>query len=105
MLVFSEVKIACEAPRFFSHTASTSLSLSPRYPRGCPGSLTSRKMAPSTQDGLTSPLLEYEDFFRYTSGRWLWDEEQQLAIGTNASMSVSFKRSQPRAWAQTAARG
>ncbi|KAL2221138.1 kinase-like domain-containing protein [Thermoascus aurantiacus ATCC 26904] len=44
-------------------------------------------MAPSTQDGLTSPLLEYEDFFRYTSGRWLWDEEQQLAIGTNASMS------------------
>ncbi|KAE8356230.1 kinase-like domain-containing protein [Aspergillus coremiiformis] len=22
---------------------------------------------------------EYEDFFRYTSGRWLWDEEQQLS--------------------------
>ncbi|RMD39278.1 hypothetical protein DV735_g5850, partial [Chaetothyriales sp. CBS 134920] len=21
---------------------------------------------------------EYEDFFRYTSGRWIWDEEQQL---------------------------
>lgn len=21
---------------------------------------------------------EYEDFFRYTSGRWVWDEEQQL---------------------------
>lgn len=20
----------------------------------------------------------YENFFRYTSGRWLWDEEQQL---------------------------
>lgn len=21
---------------------------------------------------------QYEDFFRYTSGRWVWDEEQQL---------------------------
>ena len=21
---------------------------------------------------------EYEQFFRYTSGRWLWDEEKQL---------------------------
>lgn len=24
------------------------------------------------------PLPEHEHFFRYTSGRWLWDEQQQL---------------------------
>jgi hypothetical protein len=23
-------------------------------------------------------LPEHEDFFRYTSGRWLWDEQKQL---------------------------
>lgn len=26
----------------------------------------------------TTPTPESEHFFRYTSGRWLWDEEQQL---------------------------
>lgn len=26
----------------------------------------------------TTPDSQYEDFFRHTSGRWLWDEEQQL---------------------------
>jgi hypothetical protein len=26
----------------------------------------------------TSAHHPYTDFFRYTSGRWLWDEEQQL---------------------------
>ena len=25
-----------------------------------------------------SKLQQYEDFFRYTSGRWLWDEDRQL---------------------------
>ncbi len=25
-----------------------------------------------------SKLQHYEDFFRYTSGRWLWDEENAL---------------------------
>ncbi|KAJ5156966.1 uncharacterized protein N7482_008066 [Penicillium canariense] len=27
---------------------------------------------------MTAPNPEFEHFFRYTSGRWLWDEEQQL---------------------------
>ncbi|KAJ5790105.1 uncharacterized protein N7518_007116 [Penicillium psychrosexuale] len=27
---------------------------------------------------MTTPNPDYEDFFRYTSGRWLWNEEQQL---------------------------
>ncbi|KAJ5551863.1 hypothetical protein N7461_006561 [Penicillium sp. DV-2018c] len=27
---------------------------------------------------MTTPNPEHEHFFRYTSGRWLWDEEQQL---------------------------
>lgn len=27
---------------------------------------------------MRTPNPEFEDFFRYTSGRWLWDEEQQL---------------------------
>ncbi|KAJ5587245.1 uncharacterized protein N7459_003010, partial [Penicillium hispanicum] len=27
---------------------------------------------------ITTPNPGFEDFFRYTSGRWLWDEEQQL---------------------------
>lgn len=27
---------------------------------------------------VTSENLEFEHLFRYTSGRWLWDEEQQL---------------------------
>lgn len=27
---------------------------------------------------MTPPNLNYEHFFRYTSGRWLWDEDQQL---------------------------
>lgn len=26
----------------------------------------------------TTPDSQYEDFFRHTSGRWLWDEQQQL---------------------------
>ncbi|KAK9235273.1 hypothetical protein V1525DRAFT_410510 [Lipomyces kononenkoae] len=26
----------------------------------------------------TESASEYESFFRYTSGRWVWDEEQQL---------------------------
>lgn len=26
----------------------------------------------------STPDSDYEDFFRYTSGRWLWDEERQL---------------------------
>lgn len=25
-----------------------------------------------------SPHLDYEHFYRYTSGRWLWDENKQL---------------------------
>jgi len=25
-----------------------------------------------------SKLQQYEDFFRYTSGRWLWEEEKEL---------------------------
>ncbi|KAJ5138425.1 uncharacterized protein N7515_003273 [Penicillium bovifimosum] len=27
---------------------------------------------------MSTPNPDYEHFFRYTSGRWLWDEEQQL---------------------------
>ncbi|KAJ9214015.1 hypothetical protein DTO166G4_4460 [Paecilomyces variotii] len=34
-------------------------------------------MDTSMQAGST-PDSDYEDFFRYTSGRWLWDEERQL---------------------------
>lgn len=26
----------------------------------------------------TRTITQYEDFFRYTGGRWLWDEESQL---------------------------
>ena len=26
----------------------------------------------------SNPDSQYEDFYRYTSGRWVWDEEQQL---------------------------
>jgi hypothetical protein len=26
----------------------------------------------------TFSVSEHEDFFRYTSGRWIWDEEKQL---------------------------
>jgi len=33
-------------------------------------------MSSFNQTALAQP--EYEDIFRYTSGRWLWDEEQQL---------------------------
>lgn len=43
------------------------------YPRSLAARTTrtfSRKMATFNPD--------YEHFFRYTSGRWLWDEEQQL---------------------------
>lgn len=36
------------------------------------GNMTTSEQTPSTS------LDEYEDFFRYTSGRWIWDEEQQL---------------------------
>jgi hypothetical protein len=32
----------------------------------------SRKMSSNCK------LQQYEDFFRYTSGRWLWDEEKEL---------------------------
>ncbi|KAK2763871.1 Phosphotransferase enzyme [Arachnomyces sp. PD_36] len=32
----------------------------------------------STSGQSLSTLSQYEDFFRYTSGRWVWDEEQQL---------------------------
>lgn len=78
-LVFSEGKLPAQAPRFFPRTMSRSLSQSFRSSLGYYlSSLTSRKMAPSTPDQLASQQPEYEDFFRYTSGRWVWDEEQQL---------------------------
>ncbi|KAJ5581571.1 hypothetical protein N7535_000191 [Penicillium sp. DV-2018c] len=32
----------------------------------------------SLSEQMTTPNPEHEHFFRYTSGRWLWDEEQQL---------------------------
>ncbi|PYI29456.1 kinase-like protein [Aspergillus indologenus CBS 114.80] len=32
----------------------------------------------SLSEQKTTPDSEHEHFFRYTSGRWLWDEEQQL---------------------------
>lgn len=57
-----------KSPRSFS--ASTVVH---SYPRSLAARTTrtfSRKMATFNPD--------YEHFFRYTSGRWLWDEEQQL---------------------------
>jgi hypothetical protein len=36
-----------------------------------------RRMSTSNQNK-SSSQAEYENFFRYTSGRWVWDEEQQL---------------------------
>ncbi|KAL2067763.1 hypothetical protein VTL71DRAFT_15859 [Oculimacula yallundae] len=38
----------------------------------------SRKMSMSTSASAKSKTLQNEHFFRYTSGRWLWDEEKQL---------------------------
>lgn len=32
----------------------------------------------SLPEQMTTPNPDHEHFFRYTSGRWLWDEEQQL---------------------------
>jgi len=43
-------------------------------PRSRPRSCTIRSMSSLNQ----KPLPEHEEFFRHTSGRWLWDEEQQL---------------------------
>jgi hypothetical protein len=42
--------------------------------RSRPRSCTIRGMSSLNQ----KPLSEHEDFFRYTSGRWLWDEQEQL---------------------------
>lgn len=43
----------------------------------CGSQLFAHKMTTASQRKL-SPHAEHEDFYRYTSGRWLWDEEQQL---------------------------
>jgi hypothetical protein len=43
-------------------------------PQSCPQSYTTRSMSSLKQ----KPLPEHEDFFRYTGGRWLWDEQKQL---------------------------
>src|SRR5271156_1369679 len=42
--------------------------------RSRPRSCTIRSMSSLNQ----KPLPEHEGFFRYTSGRWLWDEQQQF---------------------------
>jgi hypothetical protein len=42
--------------------------------RSRPRSCTIRSLSSLNQ----KPLPEHEDFFRHTSGRWLWDEQQQL---------------------------
>ena len=47
---------------------------SPSHPRSSPRSCTIRSISSLNQ----KPLPEHEDFFRYTGGRWLWDEQQHL---------------------------
>lgn len=50
--------------------AATAIRTYPRSLAVCMTRFFSGQMATSNPD--------YENFFRYTSGRWLWDEEQQL---------------------------
>lgn len=45
--------------------------------RTCPRNLAIRTIA-SHSGQMTTPNPEHEHFFRYTSGRWLWEEEKQL---------------------------
>lgn len=40
--------------------------------------LATRAMSTTNQTRVMPQQPEYENFFRYTSGRWVWDEEQQL---------------------------
>lgn len=43
----------------------------------CPRGTSVRTINRVCKTRIASPH-EHEDFFRYTSGRWLWDEQQQL---------------------------
>ena|SRR2546423_9175402 len=45
-------------------------------PQSRPRTCTIRSMSNLNQTPTIQP--EHGDFFRYTSGRWVWDEEQQL---------------------------
>lgn len=52
-------------------------------PFTCFSRLYSQEMLPTDRQGQSHPMSDpgfnqHENFFRYTSGRWLWDEEQQL---------------------------
>jgi len=58
---------------FMSCIASTQ-----SIPRPTPPHQTRRREHRSLHQMSTIPDSQYEDFFRYTSGRWVWDEEQQL---------------------------
>lgn len=72
------------------HTRSVGLPprlLSPVSPRS---QLSICKMG-TTKSKLPSEL-SHEDFFRYTSGRWLWDEEQQLRDRYRIFDTVALQR-------------
>lgn len=45
--------------------------------RACPAGFAARTLNSFCKAG-TAPRSEHEHFFRYTSERWLWDEQQQL---------------------------
>ncbi|KAL5335861.1 hypothetical protein BJX70DRAFT_374078 [Aspergillus crustosus] len=42
------------------------------------------------------PQPEHDNFFRYTSGRWLWDEERQ--IQDRYSEDIEVKRVKGKMW-------
>ncbi|OJJ51154.1 hypothetical protein ASPZODRAFT_327067 [Penicilliopsis zonata CBS 506.65] len=44
----------------------------------CPRSRTAVRTLSTLSCKTTTPNPDFEHFFRYTSGRWLWDEEKQL---------------------------
>jgi hypothetical protein len=57
-------------------------------PRSRPRSYTTRSMSSLNQ----KPLHEHEEFFRYTSGRWLWDEQKQLRDRYNTFNVAELQR-------------
>lgn len=69
--------LSTQGLRFLSGPLSRGAFLSAGSCQGRPRDLVIREIVIPGQSQVTS-LPEYENLFRYTSGRWLWDEERQL---------------------------